>query len=117
MTNRRSYTQAQFNFKFSWVYTFQLLTVALIVGVKSNSTAFGLATLLGLGALSVVPITAALIGLGFAIFWALFGYQLAADMSAGFPTMLLSGVVMFIVGLGFNVSGLTFLNDLSRPVR
>ena len=114
MTTRQSITQANFIWLHHPIYLAQLGIVSIFFGFLYQSVGIGLASLFVLLAFSAWPPTAAILSIGFAIAWGMTGHNFATEMFSGLFTTIVVTLVAFIVGLGFNITGLAFINDMTR---
>jgi len=113
MNTRRSLTQSKFIWQYHWVYILQLLLTALFIGANYNSVAIGVASFFGLVFLSIWSITAPVLSIFYAAIWGFVVYSFFAASTLSMPAVAVLAFVGFIVGLGFNITGLAFLSDMS----
>ena len=110
---RASITQAKFNESNSGCLFGQVFVVAIGLGVASGSWwVFGTA-LVGLIIALFIKRLAALICVAFALGWGYIGYVIGIEFIESNEAGIVIGILSFLVGLGTNLSGVQWSQDLT----
>ena len=112
MKTRRSLTQSKFIWQYHWIFALQLLVTSLFIGANYQSFAIGVASFFGLLALAMWKVTAPLLSLFYSVIWAFVFYTFVAATTMPTAGVVVITVAGFIIGMGFNITGLAFLDDM-----
>ena len=107
---RRSIGQARFNLSNSRLVAVEFAAVGLLVGVLTDSWAWGVGTFFGLSVGCGLPVVGVLILLGFSGFWGVCFFSIGYQMG-GIAGSVVIGSAGTFVALGLHLSGVQGLLD------